>query len=130
MKNEVIEVEGAEVWFGEDGIIRVVSIPGVEVTLKSVIEVSRHVKKFSMGKKVPVFVDIRGLKSMTREARLFVSGEDAAQAHSAAALLIGSPLSKVIGNFFLGINKPPYPTKLFNSQEKALEWLKGFVETK
>jgi hypothetical protein len=100
----------------------------VEVTLENVTEVSRHLKKLSKGKKVPVFTDMRGLKSMTREARLFLSGEDAAQVTSAAALLIGSPLSKVIGNFFMGINKPPYPTKLFTSEEKALQWLKGFIE--
>ncbi len=36
------------------------------------------------------------------------------------------PKSPVIRNFFLGINKPPYPVTLFNSEEKALEWLKTF----
>ena len=130
MKNEVIEMEGVKVWLGEDGIIRVVSLPGLEVTLENVIEVIRHVKNFTMGKKVPLLIDIRSVKSMTREARLFVSGEDAAQVTSAVALLIGSPASKVIGNFFIGFGKPIYPTKLFNSEEKALHWLEGFIETK
>ena len=130
MKNEVIETEVAKVWLGEDGIIRIVNLPGVEVTLENITEINRHLKKLSKGKKVPVFNDIRGVKSITREARLFASGEKSAQVSSAAALLIGSPLSKVIGNFFMGINKPPYPTKLFTSEKKALEWLEGFIETK
>ncbi len=128
MKNEVIETKIAKVWLGEDGIIRVVTLPDVEVTLENITEINRNIKKLIMGKKVPVFTDIRGVKSITREARLFASGEDSAQVSSAAALLIGSPVSKVIGNFFLGINKPPYPAKLFSSEKKALQWLKGFVE--
>jgi hypothetical protein len=128
MKNEVIETTSARVWLGEDGILRIVTLPDVKVTLETITEVNRHMKKLCRGKKVPVFTDIRGVKSITREARLFASGEDSAQVGSAAALLIGSPVSKVIGNFFLGINKPPFPTKLFNSEKKALQWLKGFVE--
>jgi len=73
-------------------------------------------KNFAKGKKTPVFTDIRGVKSITREARLFVSSEDSVKVCSAASILIGSPVSKVIGNLFLGLNKPPYPTKLFNKR--------------
>jgi hypothetical protein len=128
MKDEVIETEIAKVWLGEDGIVRVINFPGVEVNLENFTEIYNTVKKLCMGKKVPVLDDIRGIKSVTRETRLFVTGKDAAQVGSAVALLIGSPVSKVIGTFFLGLNKPPFPTKLFTSEEKALEWLKGFVE--
>jgi hypothetical protein len=46
---------------------------------------------------------------------------------SAAALLIGSPLTRAIGNFFMGLNKPLIPTRLFTSETEALAWLKGFV---
>jgi hypothetical protein len=31
-----------------------------------------------------------------------------------------------MGNFFLGLNKPHFPTKLFTSEEKAEVWLKEF----
>ncbi len=33
----------------------------------------------------------------------------------------------VIGNFFIGFNKSPMPTKLFTSEPEALEWLKEFL---
>jgi hypothetical protein len=128
MKKEVIETETFMVWLGEDGIIRVVNLPGMEVNLENVIELTNTVKKLCKGKKVPLFDDIRDIKSITREARVFGSSEVVAQVGSAAAFLIGSPVSKVIGNFFLGLNKLPFPTKLFTSEEKAIEWLKGFVE--
>jgi hypothetical protein len=35
-------------------------------------------------------------------------------------------LSRALGNFFLGLNKPSMPTRLFDDQEQALAWLRGF----
>lgn len=128
MEKEVIETRTARVWLGGDGIIRVVSLPFTNMTLESIREVNVHLKTLCKGKKYPIFTDIRGVKSITREARLFVSSEDSVNVCSAAALLIGSPVSKVIGNLFLGLNKPPYPTKLFSNEDEAVEWLKGFIE--
>jgi len=33
----------------------------------------------------------------------------------------------VIGNFFIGINKPPLPTRLFDDEPAAVAWLQQFV---
>jgi hypothetical protein len=43
------------------------------------------------------------------------------------ALVVTSPLSRVIGNFLLRIQRPQMPASLFNSEESALRWLKGFT---
>jgi hypothetical protein len=68
-----------------------------------------------------------GLVAMDREARLFFAGEETAKVESAAALIIDSLLSRAIGNFFMGLNKPIIPTRLFTSEAEALAWLKGLV---
>jgi hypothetical protein len=41
----------------------------------------------------------------------------------AFAILIDSSVSRVVGNFFLGINKPAVPTKLFTNEKEAVKWL-------
>jgi hypothetical protein len=41
------------------------------------------------------------------------------------ALLVGSPVTRVIGNFFIGLNKPRWPVRLFRSESDALAWLGG-----
>ena len=46
---------------------------------------------------------------------------------SACAILVGSPVSKLVGSFYVGINKPPFPTRLFTSREQALEWLRNYL---
>jgi len=63
---------------------------------------------------------------MDKESRRFHAGEMPEQYAKAVALIEKSPVSKVIGNFFLGINKPPFPTKLFTKKHEAIHWLKKF----
>jgi hypothetical protein len=46
---------------------------------------------------------------------------------SATALIISSPLSRAIGNFFLGLNRTSMPTRLFTSEADALAWLSEYT---
>ncbi len=39
----------------------------------------------------------------------------------------GAPLSRAIGNIFMGLNKPDFPLRLFTSDAEALAWLTGFL---
>jgi hypothetical protein len=45
----------------------------------------------------------------------------------AVALVTSSPLSRVLGNFFLGFNKPQTPARLFASIDDAEVWLRSFI---
>jgi hypothetical protein len=109
-----------------DGIIRITVKPDAEVSLADAMEnVSAINSVGSDGKKL-VLVDMRPLRSMSREARQFMAGDAVAQVARAQALLIDSGFSRIIGNFMLGLNKPPYPTRMFTAEERALEWLKGY----
>ena len=74
-----------------------------------------------------MLVDLTHCKAISREARAYYAGEQAAKSGLAAALLIGSPLARAIGNFFMQINKPIFPARLFTSEAQALAWLKSFV---
>ena len=38
------------------------------------------------------------------------------------------PLSRAIGSFFIGLSKPPVPTRLFKSIDEALAWLRSIRE--
>jgi len=127
MTSEIIETKTTKVWL-EEGIVYFKIQPGAEVTLEDTKDYVKVKGKLTAGQKSPLLADIRGTRSITREARAYLAGEEAAALTSAAALIIGSPVSKVIGNFFLGLNKPVYPTRLFTSEEKAVEWLKEFLE--
>jgi hypothetical protein len=61
---------------------------------------------------------------MTQECRRHFAGPEHAAVFSRCALIVTSPISKIIGNFFLGANKPLRPTRLFTDVEEGLQWLK------
>lgn len=46
---------------------------------------------------------------------------------SAVALIVGTPLSRMMGNVFLSVSKPMAPTRLFHDEASALAWLQEFV---
>ena len=81
---------------------------------------------FSKGKSYPLLIDIKGIKSITRDAREYLASIGTTHV-KAGALITGSPFNRTIGNIFLAIDKPLVPTKLFTSEEKARLWLKEYL---
>lgn len=102
--------------------------PGSEHALDDAKEVSAAAVEVSGGKKRPVLVDMAKLKSVSREAQEYHSADEAVPDCSAVALIVGSPVSRVIASFFLRFRSVKYPIKLFTSEGDAIEWLKGFLK--
>ena len=127
-ENDTIVTPSAKYWLGEDGIIRGVITSTEEHTLQFAKENSEVVKKISCDKGRPLFMDIRNCKSIAHDARTHYARSEAGKNLTACGILIGSPVGRMIGNFFLRINKPIYPTKLFNSENEAIEWLRRYIE--
>lgn len=75
---------------------------------------------------VPVLVDMSAIGSQDREARAIYSGDLASTFTRCCALIVASPVARVIGSFFLGFNRPRYPLRLFTSHADAEAWLAGF----
>ncbi|MGB9128761.1 MAG: hypothetical protein WCB97_03860 [Thiobacillus sp.] len=118
----------ARLWLGEDGIVRIIHVPGAEVTLEDAKETMAAYLKINQGKRRPLFIDTKTMKSMTRETRQYYSGGEAAEVASAAAIIVGTPVSRVLGNFYIGLSNPHLPSRLFSSEDEALTWLKGYIE--
>lgn len=112
-------------WMRADGIVCTKVKQNAEVTIEDAKANSLVVNAFYVNEKFPLLIDARGIKSITREARSFFTTNGRETNTMAFAILIDSSVSKVVGNFFLGINKPAVPTKLFLNEKSALEWLQN-----
>ena len=77
---------------------------------------------------IRVLIDMTAITQISKEARDYFANERTASIQRATALLIGSPVSRVIGNFFMGLNKPISPTRLFTDPQKAIQWLHTFSD--
>lgn len=126
MAGEAIETRTARIWRDEGGFIRIVILPDARLEIQDARAIIDAEAQLGQGQKVTSLADIREIKSVTREARLHFTGEEAGAVIEAQAVLVGSPLSVVIGNFY-GLYGVPYHIRLFTVEEKAIAWLKRFL---
>ena len=126
-KTKKIELSTYTTWMGDDGIARTKVKPMSDITIKEAKENSIAVNSLYEGKTFPLLVDSREIRSISKEARDHFSMNNRESHVIAFAIVIDSPLSKIIGNFFMGLNKPRVPTHLFNSEKDAVKWLKKYL---
>ncbi len=115
--------------FWLDGYLRTAFHQGAEVGLEDARENLAISRQLVGGRPVPVLVDLRPCRYQSAEARALFAGPETTAVSTAVALLIASPVSRVLGNFYLGFNRPQVPTRLFTSVAEADEWLKTFRAT-
>ena len=63
--------------------------------------------------------DIRRIRRTTAAVRRLPSHPSTKR----LALLVGGPISRMLGNAYMGIVKLPHATRLFTDEEKAVAWL-------
>jgi hypothetical protein len=77
------------------------------------------------GVSYPCLFDITQVKQSTKEARDYMAIEGN-ELVLASAILVTSPMLKMMANFFIMVNKPTNPTRMFTDLESALDWLAQF----
>jgi len=99
-----------------------------EELAKENVDAQETVRDGMRKRKTRVLIDMTTVNEISKEARDYFANERTASIQRATALLIGSPVSRVIGNFFMGLNKPISPTRLFTDPQKAIRWLHTFSD--
>ena len=122
-----VQTRAQTIVLGDDGIFRARSVPGTEIHLADAVEIIRALTVLGGGETRPILVDLSGVRAISGEARAYFAGPETAKVESAAGLMVSSPLTRVIGNFFMGLNKPRIPARLFQHETEALAWLRGFL---
>ena len=117
-------------WDSEDEIVRgeLFANQVSEQLAKENIDAQERVRDMLGKAKTRVLVDMTKVTEISKEARDYFANERTASIQRATALLIASPVSRVIGNFFMGLNKPISPTRLFTDPHRAVEWLHTFSD--
>jgi hypothetical protein len=77
----------------------------------------------SLGKQIGSVVIMSNMLSQEPEARRAYAEIDPLLVYG-GALVVESALSRALGSFFVGLSRPVVPTKLVDSVESAIEWLK------
>jgi hypothetical protein len=73
-----------------------------------------------------MFSDIRNHVEISPEARKISAAKAEAPYVVANAVLTDNVALKLTANFFMKINKPHFPVKIFTDRSKAMSWLMDF----
>jgi hypothetical protein len=125
MNKNRFENEYASFWI-EAGIVYFVYKPNTVVSIEAARKIVEDRVRFQDREDFPIYCDIRGMKSADKEARNYLAKEGSSYTR-AVAVVVDSPMSKIIGNIYLGLNKPITPSRLFTDEKDAVEYLKQFI---
>ncbi len=125
MTNSIRETEKIKFWIGDDHILNIECKPKTTMTIEEGKLSTKLCLELVQNEPLPLLCDLTNVVKMTQECRKHFAGHDHAKVFTKCALLINSPISKIIGNFFLGANRPLKPTRLFTNKKEALKWLKN-----
>ena len=117
-------------WDGENEIVwgELFADQTTKERAKENVDAQERVRDVLGKAKTRVLIDMTAISEISKEARDYFANERTASIQRATALLISSPVSRVIGNFFMGLNKPISPTRLFTDPREAIKWLQTYSD--
>jgi hypothetical protein len=127
-ESERIETEIANIWMGDDGIVYIHFKPTDHHGIADAKLVVDAHNRLAAGQPCPVLADIQEVKlGANREARAHYVSEESSRYKSGMAMVVSSPMQRMLGNLFFRLNRPPYPTRLFTERDEARAWLKALA---
>jgi hypothetical protein len=109
----------------EEGIVLATMKRGARFELVDAQDALAATIEIAAGTRRLILVDIRGVQSESKEARAYFAGPEVAKCATAVALLVESPVSRMIANFFLRIGTQAVPTRVFDDASLARAWLRS-----
>lgn len=107
-----------------DGIVHLVWAPRAVMGLDDARAAIDAMAMITGGRPSPLLVDAHLAGPQDRAARSEFTSHGSMV--SAVAILVGTPLSRMMGNFYLAVSRPTAPTRLFEDDVAAVAWLSEF----
>lgn len=114
----------AKFWI-HDGLLHFEYKPQTSIDILSAIRVVDDRIALQNERSLPILCDLRGVLSVDKAARDYLARSGSLLA-KAVAILACENVTLTVSTFYLEINKPSVPTKIFTSEAEALEYLRGF----
>ena len=122
------EICGAfTVMLRSDGIIHSHTSSAINFNIESLKEFNVIMAKMLNNKMAPLLITLDEFAIPPDDTRAFWAKKESCPLALADAYVTASLGHKIIGNAYLKFNKPGRPTKIFNDEKNAVEWLKTFL---
>jgi hypothetical protein len=114
----------------KDGIMTVRYHHTIQTVDEAKIWTADFNREFAEILPVVMLINISKHKSFPKDVRDYMNSPEIISSMKAAAMVADSIMTRILGNIFMSISKPPMPTKLFPDEATAIAWLQQFVENK
>jgi hypothetical protein len=111
----------------DDGILHT-HISEKDYGLGELMRLVPIIGKMTNLKAVPMLITLDENASPSHETRHFWAKKDTCPYTSAEAYIAQNFAHKLIGNFYLKFNKPGRPTRIFDTEREAFQWLQTFIQ--
>lgn len=105
------------------GIIENIIHHHATIEKEDILEMKQINKQLSGGLPYVVLIDSGTFTDITKEARELLASQEFGEKTIAKALFVRSLGHRIVGQFYIKINKPYVNTKIFADREKAIDWL-------
>lgn len=119
----MISIHSADISIESDDLIKVKLFDNIDFEKKDAIELLKAFKELTAGNKYYMLTLTNDSFTATSEVREYVAENIASTGIIANAICIKSLPIRLIINAYVKFNKPSIPTKTFNTETVALEWI-------
>jgi len=116
-----------EISLREDGILRMDMLPVDEITIADQKEILQKVHTLGGRKAFCNLVVFKHYIQVDEGARKFCASEVANIFTLADAFVVNSIALKLLASFYMQVNKPIRPTRIFTKEDEAISWLRTFL---
>ena len=122
--SDIIQTSGYHIFLRKDNILQLQMHNSFYVELDDAINILECIIKLSNGSKYPLLVIYADDNLFSNETRAHIAKHTLTKADA----LVGTSLAlRIVGNFYLNINKPIRPTRMFDDELSAIKWLNTFA---
>ncbi len=107
----------------EEGIIKIKILPNASIEADTAKAIVKNAGEIAGSYIHANLVDIRDMVFMSREARAYFGKQDKSIV-IAVAILMNSAFHSVLSNLYITVTMPSIPTKVFEREIDALDWLR------
>jgi hypothetical protein len=97
---------------------------GFTLNAEDVLELKKANIELTNDSHYAILVIFGHLTEVTKEARELIASKEFQRNTIAKALLVDNIGHRLVGNFYLTVNRPHIKTRLFTDRDLAIKWLK------
>jgi hypothetical protein len=122
---DILSTSKASIYYSDKGHIVIELKDNQDIEAEDIREINIAKNKLANGRKYTVVFKVGKYCSISSAARKLAASKEVYRNALAKAIVVDGLPARMIGNFFININKPPAPTKIVNNESEAFLWLES-----